>query len=42
MTDHQTPYRKAWLRDLQPRPIVEDTTAAVLGAIAFLAALMIL
>lgn len=42
MTDHQTPHRQAWLRDLQPRPIVEDTTAAVLGAIAFLAALMIL
>jgi hypothetical protein len=42
MTDHHTPHRHAWLRDLQPRPIVEDTTAAVLGAFAFLAALMIL
>ena len=42
MTDHQTPHRHAWLRDLQPRPIVADTTAAVLGAIAFLAALFII
>jgi hypothetical protein len=42
MTDHHTPHRQAWLRDLQPRPIVEDTTAAVLGAIALIAALFII
>lgn len=42
MTDHHTPQRKAWLRDLQPRPIVADTTAAVLGALAFIAALFII
>ena len=42
MTDHQTPHRQAWLRDLQPRPIVEDTTVAVLAALAFLAVLYII
>lgn len=42
MIDHQTPQRKAWLRTLQPRPIVADTTAAVLAALAFIAALYIL
>jgi hypothetical protein len=42
MTDHHTTQRKAWLRDLQPRPIVEDTTAAILGALAFIAALFII
>jgi hypothetical protein len=42
MIDHHTPQRKAWLRDLQPRPIVADTTAAILGALAFLAALFII
>ena len=41
MTDHQTPQRQAWLRDLQPRPIVEDTTAAALAALAFIAALFL-
>jgi hypothetical protein len=42
MIDYHTPQRKAWLRDLQPRPIVADTTAAVLGALAFIAALFII
>lgn len=41
MTDHHTPHRKAWLRDLQPRPILEDTTAAALAALAFIAALFL-
>ena len=39
MIDYHTPQRTAWLRNLQPRPIVEDTTAAILGALALLAAL---
>ena len=42
MIDYHTPQRKAWLSALQPRPIVEDTTAAILGALAFLAALYII
>ena len=41
MTDHHTPHRHAWLRDLQPRPILEDTTAAALAALAFIAALFL-
>jgi hypothetical protein len=42
MIDYHTPHRQAWLRDLQPRPIVADITAAALGALAFLLALFII
>jgi len=42
MIDHHTQQRKEWLRELQPRPIVADITAAALGALAFLAALFII
>ena len=42
MTDHHTPHRHAWLRELQPRPIIEDTTAALLGTLALAALYLIL
>ena len=42
MIDHHTTQRQAWLRELQPRPIVEDTTAALLGTLALIALYLIL
>lgn len=42
MTDHHTPHRQTWLRTLQPRPILEDAAAVILGVLALLAALFVL
>jgi len=42
MIDHQTPHRQAWLRTLQPRPILEDAAAAIIAALALLAAIFVL
>jgi len=41
MNDHHTKQRQAWLKTLHTSPTV-DVVAAVLGALAFIAALFII